>query len=233
MTVVQLLSIQFFFVPSGSSPFADLTVAATFEDSGYDLLGPPAPTNVRMSTAGSSLLNWDENTFVDVAGFSLFADPPASSNQTSAQSAHFFNPPIDSGVEDAASNNGKDAGSCSSSSLQSGILPDSKFRNGPLLPSTATGADPVSLQLDQPYTLGVASVDLVGNAGPISETVCAIRHPIQQSPGSSPQGSCAVRNALGSPFFPKFISLLTLSAAICAVRRRRQSPLAKSGKDSS
>lgn len=165
----------------------------------YDLLGPPAPTNIKTGIAENQLkVSWTaSNPATDVAGYYIFCDPKPGAASTSQ--------PLEAGIPDAAvgtggtdagggsggatssggasgSTSATDAGSdaatqnpkCPSSVLITGKRPESHaFLCGQVNGATTTSGYAKGLTNGVKYNVAVAGYDAVQNDGYLSYVECS------------------------------------------------------------
>jgi hypothetical protein len=171
----------------------------------YDLVGPARPIAVGAGADGTTItVTWISNADGDAAGHILLCDPPR-------------------GVVSAAGD--------------AGLLPDGCSRQVQLVPGEVPSADTVAryqcgaagaadtsfairgLFTRQPYAVAVASVDRVGNIGPLSPFACASTQETQADTDVLGRGGCSIGRATGTGRWALLAGAL-FALAILRARRR-------------
>ncbi|MBX3182978.1 MAG: fibronectin type III domain-containing protein [Polyangiaceae bacterium] len=143
-------------------------------DTSYDLAGPPAPAGVSAGIGEEQLtVSWRAPTDTDLASYRFYCD--------------------------SAAGGGDGGGACTSAALVPGEVPSSEYECGSNSSRTATSGTVSGLTNFQEYVVGVSAVDNLGNAGPLSELVCATPEPVddffelyRRAGGKGGGGYCAM-----------------------------------------
>lgn len=162
-----------------------------------DLLGPVPPTELEAGLGdGLLVISYAVPSSTDVDGFTAFCDPPsggASSSTTSTASTGATS----SGVTTSGAGGG-DAGSCSSSLLVPGQVPATTLASCGTAAKSASKINAKGLTNGEPYAVAIASHDVLGNVGPMSELVCGVPAPVDdffetyRESGGKGGGGCSV-----------------------------------------
>lgn len=234
------VTLYFMLLPSGgTNPDASQTYALK-----YDLLGPPAPTNIKTGIAENRLkVSWTASSPLDdVEGYYVFCDPKPGAASTSQ--------PLEAGSPDAAAGTGGTTGSggaggstgatdggseaatqnpdCPSSVLITGQRPDGTFRCGDVNGKSSTSTYAEGLTNGTKYNVAVAGYDGVQNYGLLSTVECDTPQIVNdfwdeytQAGGKGGGGFCgiAARPAPGAGG----AFLLALFAGLLRRRRRQRS----------
>jgi len=220
------------------------TYSDSWDQFGFDLIGPNPPATVTTGIADSELhLHWSSVLDSDRAGFNIYCEKAGA--------------PIDAGVSDsgvqiatggaatggAASGTGGaatgstggttstlDAGvenlGCPITSIAQGIPPTGISPKGSASTITATDAYAHGLDNGISYACAVSVTDVMQNDGPLSTVVCGTPKPVddfytsyRNAGGKAGGGFCSIRKP-GVGVGP-MIALASL--AMLALRRRRRS----------
>jgi MYXO-CTERM domain-containing protein len=219
------------------------TYTDSWDQFGFDLIGPNPPATVTMGIADSELhLHWSSVLDSDRAGFNIYCEPAGA--------------PIDAGVSDsgvqiatggaatggAASGTGGDLGTggttstldagvenlnCPSANIQQGLPPSVGISpKGSASTITATDAYAHGVSNGTSYACAISVTDVMQNDGPLSTVVCGTPKPVddfytsyRKAGGKAGGGFCSIRKP-GVGVGP-MIALASL--AMLALRRRRRS----------
>ena len=175
-----------------SGEFATIQIA-------YDLQGPPAPTITDVKAGeGKAIVKWsDSDSSGTPVGFRLYC---ATGTETGAMTI---------GAAGAGST------SCASD-LTPGQVPDSQYQCGEVAGQSVTSATAKGLENNQPYAVGVAAVDSVGNVGELAlGSGCVVPQEVTDfyeayvaAGGKGGGGYCSF--GLGHPGAPTGLLLLAL-----------------------
>lgn len=249
--------VQLFFILIRSTTTADALPAdfSVWNKTQVDLLGPNPPANVAAGVAdGFLVLNYDTSTqSSDFLNYNVYCDPPpgggsynfslldggmttASSAGGSAGTAGGSGGTASAGGATGGSGGAGGSGAtgvsnavCPSNVLVTGQIPDSRI---PLCGSAqGTSAATVDLIDGTSYNVGVAGVDILGNAGVMSNISCATPQPVDDffklyrlDGGKAGGGYCSV-GAVGAS--STMLGALAFGTALGLTLRRRMRRHAK------
>lgn len=145
--------------------------AAEAFSTNVDLLGPAPPTELSAGLGSEALIiSYTVPTGSDVDGFTVYCDPPSGAAASTGATG--------TGVTAAGVGGGSGAGSCSSTLLVAGEIPDSTLVScGSAAKASATATAKGLTNLTS-YAIAVSSEDILGNVGPLSEIVCGTPAPV-------------------------------------------------------
>lgn len=169
-----------------------------------DMIGPTPPTELSAGLGdGLLVVSYTAPTSTDVDGFTVYCDPPGGSatSTTSSSSASSSSASSTStastGVTTSGAGGGA-SGSCSSSLLIAGEIPATTLASCGTASKSASKANAKGLTNGEPYAVGIASHDVLGNVGPMSEIVCGVPAPVDdffetyRDAGGKGGGGCSV-----------------------------------------
>lgn len=176
----EALTFYFLLVESGKAKFSDSWTGGA-QKTGFDVLGPAPPGGIRVGIGESQLaINIDGvDEEDDRASFGAYC-APADTPDTVFEYA-------DAGGTEAATATESDAGSgdtgdpapdeCFTDVLRSRTRPPVGYECG-VVNETSGTLRTNTLINNQPYAVGVAGLDIVGNAGPLSNIECGTPLPL-------------------------------------------------------
>ena len=142
------LNLTFMFLTGGGE------VAGTgqvWTQTGIDVIGPSAPTDIAAATGDTTLaVSWTGSSSLGRYGYNIYCA-------------------ANSGGGDAAADAG---GSCGSSALTAGSLPDPDLLCGSAAGAATSKGTAFNLTNGQSYAVAVSSYDDILNQGPLSENAC-------------------------------------------------------------
>jgi hypothetical protein len=208
-----------FILVRDKSMTADSDDYTTYTDTEVDLVGPDAPTDVKLTAKAQSVEVVFTESDSDAKSFLVYRDPPG----TSASGATGGGGAGGSGTTGSGT-----TGTCASQLLSAGTIPAD---NIPVAEESASKSVQVSdLEDGVTYAVAVAGVDVVGNIGKLSEVKCATPEPVEsffkkycQDGGHACVSGCGV-STLGSADMLFWPALSSLALGVAVLRRRRRAP---------
>ena len=204
------LTLYFFFTDAQSNPVGTVQQYPIT----LDLRSGAVQGNVSVTSADEALVvNVPATTDPDTQGYNVYCDPPPDGDADGGVGAS-----ADAGGTDAATQPG-----CASATLP--LNTASPWLNTKSL-CAQSGASSTSilverLKSDAHYNVAVATVDGVGNIGPLSNAVCAESGDASLALPSPKSGSCSTQGA-GTPAGTSGLVLLAAASSAVFVRRRKR-----------
>ena len=184
----------------------EMVAQDTFE-SGFDVLGPDAPTDVSAGVGENRLVvSWTASTAEDRAGYNIYCESstgpgssPAAGGAAGAAADAGADAATDAGSDATSTGSGgADSGSgggggvgggsgggsagnpdCPSAALTPGTIPTtSEHLCGSTASGLATEANATGLVNGVTYAVAVAATDTLGNVGPLSKVACGSPQPV-------------------------------------------------------
>lgn len=228
------ITLYFMLITNENTENVDATNVASFTTT-VDLLGPTAPTGVTIKAGGEVLiLDYTLPTDSDINAFYAYCDsggavvtPDGGADGGDAGTMMSGGAPVCVG----------DAGACSGGSvLTAGQIPSTKYQVGNAGNKSSTEVVASGLTDGTCYECGVAAIDTLGNAGPLSTVLCSTPEPINDfyqlyvdAGGQAGGGFCSFSDPeQTAPLFA--VSTGILGFALAARRRRRRSQKGEGGK---
>lgn len=213
-------------------------------ESGVDLLGPEPPSALSAGIGEERLIiEWDTaSTGDDLRGYRLYCDPPPGGSSAPASTPTAADGGADAMIDGAAGSAATDAGADAAgtggsagsagsagaggtgggtgnpacpSALVSGERPDEQYRCGTVTGQLATQGEAEGLVNGVTYAVGVAAVDDVDNAGPLSEIVCGTPQVVddffelyRRSGGKGGGGFCQISSERAGGWLAVMVSAL-------------------------
>ncbi|WP_438028384.1 hypothetical protein [Sorangium sp. So ce233] len=210
---------------------ADAEDFVKWEQTRMDLQGPKPPRDIEARAGdGRLLVDYSQNEDEDVLGYYFYCD---AGGQSSADA---------SGAGGGSGGGGDGAGGaggqgavggaadpgCQSSSLIPGEIPDAAYQCGKVGKANSGAAE--GLTNGNPYVVGVAAYDGVGNAGPLSALACGTPTEVdgffekyREAGGQAGGGFCSVEGPVGAGSWVSWpLGAVTAGAALGLWRRSRR-----------
>lgn len=209
--------VRIYFLAIRSSTVASdvpATDSVVFDKTKVDLLGPTAPTGIKVGIGDDSLtVSYTPSTEKDTIGYKYFCDDGSGAAAAGSGGG--------GGGAVGAGGSASSDGSCPSSALVPGQLPDlSTICGSSRSPSGVAKASNGTLT-----TVGVSAFDSVGNVGKLSTLVCGTPNPVddfftkyREAGGQAGGGWCSLGAAPPSSLFGLGVAG---SALVFFARRRR------------
>jgi len=212
------------------------TYSDSWDQFGFDLVGPNPPVTVGIGIADSELhVSWSAVLDSDRSGYKIYCEPADSNSAGGSLSV----PGTGGSMSADASADVTDAGenaSCPSSKIVADKQPPSDISpKGAATTITATDGYAHGVQNDTNYACAVSVADVMRNEGPLSTVVCGTPREVndffsqyRSMGGKAGGGFCAVKRPRSG--FGATIALASLAILAVGRRRRREKiPTAKVG----
>jgi hypothetical protein len=185
------LTLYFFAFGNGSSGAP--TATATWNDVGYDLIGPSPPSSVGVAAADTQLyVNWSQVLDADLAGYRIYCERPdgtstdaglvgsggsgatggSSGSSTSTDVGGSTAPEASGGATSTSASTSVANEACLDSRIWQGKLPSGVSAKGSADGKTPTSGIASGLQNGYPYACAVSAFDTRKNDGPLSVVRC-------------------------------------------------------------
>jgi hypothetical protein len=192
-------------IPAGSTP-------ATYT-SKWDLLGPPAPTEVSAGSGENELVvNFKAPTSGAPAGYRFYCDPPPAGRA------------VDAGAGTDAGDGDGGTAECGSGLLVSGAIPNNDLQCGSASGIATNKGEAKGLENSVVHAVAVAAYDGIGNVGPLSTIACGTPLPVTDffeayrgAGGKAGGGYCSI----GATPWRGSVAIVVGAAAAWLIRRRR------------
>ncbi len=188
----------YFMYVDGTDDVLDAPGAIKWTYTGLDLKGPPPPSDVQAGIGDDTSLiaKWTPTNSSDRIGYQVYCGAPGPAATDAVADAGS----VDAGTAAPAGSADAGSGACSSPDLTPGEPPGPNARLcGETASTTASKMPATGLTDGQEAAIAVASIDDVGNPGPLSNVACGTPEPVvgfytgyRRAGGQGGGGICSV-----------------------------------------